>query len=249
MKFGDFELQDEPLSQQIAHKIQQMVTRHELRPGDRLPSERQLAEQLQVSRNVIREAIALLKDRGVVSVHTGSGIYISDVSHESVTRSVGVFVQRKQVSVAQLFEIRWILEVENARLAAVKATPEDIHALEQFLAEMEQNIDQLERFTAADMAFHRRLAQASQNPLLPVLFDTMIDLLHKQAMLATAVPGGADSALTHHRNILHAVRAKSSILARGAMSKHLASGWEFLLRAVENPEKELGEMSYLRPDF
>src|SRR4051794_11626863 len=107
MPFEDFQLQNQSLSRQIADKIQAMVTSRELLPGDKLPSERQLAEQLQVSRNVVREATALLEERGVVSIHVGSGIYISEISAAALTRSIRLFVQRKGMTVAQLFEIRW----------------------------------------------------------------------------------------------------------------------------------------------
>lgn len=244
MPFEDFQLQNQSLSRQIADKIQQMVTNNELLPGHKLPSERQLAEQLQVSRNVIREATALLEERGVVSIHIGSGIYISELSSDAITRSVSLYIQRKGISVAQLFEIRWILEVENARLAASNATPEELEAMEKTIVEMETHPDDLKKFTLADIRFHHLLAYATHNPLLPMLLESIIDLLHAQALLATAMPGAEDNAIKHHRNIFRAVRNKSSTLARSAMTKHLASAWEYILKAVKDPQEQIGEMRF-----
>jgi GntR family transcriptional repressor for pyruvate dehydrogenase complex len=249
MPFEDIQLQNQSLSRQIAEKIQQMVTNGELRTGDRLPSERQLAEQLQVSRNVIREATALLEERGVVSIQIGSGIYVSENSSEALNRSVSLFVQRKGITVAQLFEIRWILEVENARLAAFNVTSNELQALEKTIVEMETYADDLQKFTAADIRFHQLLAYATHNPLLPVLLDTISDLLHKQALLATALPGAGANALKHHRNIFRGVRSKSATLARSAMTKHLASAWEYILKVVKNPEEEIGDMRFMGSDL
>lgn len=246
MTFKDFQPQNQSLSRQIADKIQQMVTNGELSSGDRLPSERQLAEQLQVSRNVVREAMVLLEERGVVSVQVGSGVYITATSTDAVNRSMSLYIQRTQISIAQLFEIRWILEVENARLAAINAKPEEITLLEETIVEMETQIDDLEKFTTADVRFHQLLAYATQNPLLPVLLDTISDLLHEQARIASASMEARKNALNHHRNIFRAVRSKSSILAHGAMTQHLSSGWEYILKAMKNPEEEIGQMRFMK---
>jgi GntR family transcriptional regulator, transcriptional repressor for pyruvate dehydrogenase complex len=249
MPFEDFQLQNQSLSRQIADKIQAMVTSRELLPGHKLPSERQLAEQLQVSRNVIREATALLEERGVVSIHIGSGIYISEISADALSRSVSLFVKRKGISIAQLFEIRWILEVENARLAAFNATPEEVAAMEKTIIEMENHPDNLEIFTIADINFHELLAYATHNPLLPVLLETISEPLHKQALIATALPGANENAIKHHRNIFRAIRSKSGTLARSAMTKHLASAWDYLLEAVKDPQEVIGEMRFADSDL
>jgi len=249
MPFEDFQLQNQSLSRQIADKIQQMVTNLELLPGHKLPSERQLAEQLQVSRNVIREATALLEERGVVSIHVGSGTYVTEASSDALTRSVSLYVQRKRISVAQLFEIRWILEVENARLAASNATPEELEAMEKTIIEMETHPEDLKKFTSADIRFHHLLAYATHNPLLPLLLESIVDLLQAQALIATALPGAEANAIKHHRNIFRAIRSKSSTLARSAMTKHLNSAWEFLLKAVKDPQEEIGEMRFADSEF
>lgn len=243
--FEGFQPKNQPLSRQIADKIQQMVMDGELMPGDRLPSERQLAEQLNVSRNMIREAAALLEERGIVSVQTGSGIYITEASIDTVARTFSLYAQRKQVTVAQMFEVRWMLELENARLAATNALPKQIEQLAATLKEMEETKSNLEKFTKTDIRFHQQLAYASQNPLFPVLLDTITDLLHEQALLATAVDGALENALQHHRNILAAVQNKDAQTAREAMKTHLEDGWGFLLMAVKDPQETIGIMRFV----
>jgi GntR family transcriptional repressor for pyruvate dehydrogenase complex len=116
--------------------------------------------------------------------------------------------------------------------------------LEKTIVEMESYPDDLNRFTAADIRFHQLLAYASHNPLLPVLLDTISDLLRKQALIATALPGAGANAIKHHRNIFRAVRSKSGTLARSAMTKHLTSAWEYILKAVKDPQEEIGDMRF-----
>jgi len=244
----DFRPKNQPISRQIADRIQQMVMDGELLPGDRLPSERQLADQLQVSRNMIREAAALLEERGIVSIQTGSGIYVADANPNAVTRTLSVYAQRKNVTIAQIFEVRWALEIDNARLAASNALPEQIDTLRGSIADMESNKDNLAKFTETDIRFHLMLAEASQNPFFPALLDTITDLLQEQARLATALEGAPDNAIKHHRNIFAAIEQRDQEAAREAMSNHLASAWDFILRAVKDPDQPLGEMGLLYDD-
>jgi GntR family transcriptional repressor for pyruvate dehydrogenase complex len=241
----DFRPKNQSLSRQIADRIQQMVMDGELSPGDRLPSERNLADQLQVSRNMIREAAVLLEERGIVTIQTGSGVYIAEVNPNAVTRTLSVYAQRKKVTVAQIFEVRWALEIDNARLAASNALPEQIESLRRTIIDMESTKDDLKTFTKIDIRFHSLLAEASQNPIFPVLLGTITDLLLEQAMLATALNDGPDFALTHHRNIFSAIEQRDQDAARHAMTKHLEGGWERLLRVVKNPDEAIGEMRLL----
>lgn len=241
----NFHPKNQPISRQIADKIQQMVMDGELMPGDRLPSERQLAEKLNVSRTMIREAAALLEERGIVSVQTGSGSYITEATIETVARTFSLYAQRKHVTVAQMFEVRWMLEVENARMAATNILPKQIEQLALALKEMEETKTSLIKFTKADIRFHQMLAYASQNPLFPVLLDTITDMLHEQALLATAVEGSLENALKHHRNIFQAIQNKDAQAARDAMKIHLEDGWEYLLMAVKDPQETIGVMRFV----
>lgn len=244
-----FQPKNQPISRQIADKIQQMVMDGELRPGDRLPSERQLSLDLNVSRNMIREALALLEERGIVAVQVGSGTYVLEANVESVTRTFSLYAQRTQVTIAQMFEVRWALEVENARLAATNISPKQISQLEMTITQMQESMNDLPTFTNADIRFHRLLAYASQNPLFPVFLDTIQEMLQKQAIIATALPNAPQNAIRHHQNIFAAIQAKDATAARSAMSAHLESAWEYILKAVKNPEETIGVMRFVDTDI
>ena len=241
----NFQPRNQPISRQIADKIQQVVMDGNLLPGDRLPSERQLADDLNVSRNMIREAVALLEERGIVSIQVGSGIYVTEARTDTVTRTLSIYAQRKQVTVAQMFEVRWALEVENARFAATNALPRHLQQLSDALRGMEEHKKNIDEFARIDITFHQILARASQNPLFPVLLDTITDMLYDQAVLATNMPGAAEVALNHHCNIFQAIQNKDADGARAAMCAHLESGWEYLLRAVKNPQETIGVMRFV----
>lgn len=224
-----------------------MITSGDLEPGERLPSERELADRLQVSRNVIREASKVLEARGLVSIQTGSGVYVADVEPHTFTRSLGLYVQRAQTSVAHIFEVRWILEVETARLAALHASPQHIRDLEGSIAAMNDAVADLDAFAAADIGFHQLLAHASQNPLLAILLDSMTDLLREQSRRASALPDAQQNALDHHRRIFRAVRSRSGVLASQAMRNHLTDGWKYIKLASIEDEGDIGELSSLVP--
>jgi GntR family transcriptional regulator, transcriptional repressor for pyruvate dehydrogenase complex len=224
-----------------------MVISGDLNPGDRLASERELADQLKVSRNVIREASKILEARGLVTIQTGSGVYVADVEPHIFTRSLGLYIQRAQTSVAHLFEVRWILEVETAGLAALNATAEHIRDLEITLDETVKAVKDLNTFAAKDIHFHQLLARASQNPLLPILLDSLADPLRDQSSRASALPGAQQNALEHHRKILRGVKSRSSILASQAMRNHLADGWKYIKLATVDDDEDIGDVSLVPP--
>ncbi|MCZ7583640.1 MAG: GntR family transcriptional regulator [Deltaproteobacteria bacterium] len=140
-ELGTIRLQREQLSKQVAQQIQDNITEGKLKSGDRLPSERELAEQLQVSRTVVREAVKLLEDRGLISVNVGSGSYVVEMPPKAVSRSISLYVQQRQLSYAHLAAVRRMIEVEIAEMAARNATPEDIKGLEQAVHDAEEHLE------------------------------------------------------------------------------------------------------------
>lgn len=231
------------LSEQVADQIQEMILKRQYEVDERLPSERDLATSLGVSRNVVREAIKLLQERGLVTVQSGSGVYICAQEAEMVSRSVGLYVRRQEISTSHIFEVRWILEVENVRLAAHKITPEDIEILEACLDRSEKSLSDPALFTKIDVEYHRLLAVATGNPVLPLLLDTITDALDAQIQKTSVLPGAQANALRHHRAIFEAVKAKNPAQAQDAMINHLKDSWDWLLKL--NPDYEIGDFTPL----
>src|SRR5215207_9902345 len=119
--------------EQIVRQIQEAIRDNALTEGDRLPTERELAETFGVSRSVVREAIKVLSAQGLVESRQGSGLFVRNRPIESVSRAIVLSVSPDLMSVERLFEFRKLLEVDAARLAATRATPEQIAALERML--------------------------------------------------------------------------------------------------------------------
>jgi GntR family transcriptional repressor for pyruvate dehydrogenase complex len=222
----------ESLSVQAAGQIQQFIIRGELRPGDRLPPERELSEQLGVSRTVVREATKLLQERGLVKVLTGSGSFVSKVESSAISQSISLFMWGHGHAFHDLLEIRKMFEVEIAGLAAERATPEEVRELEAALAQMSAGADAgtagLEKFVLADLLFHHILAKASKNSLLPLLLAPINDLLLEFSRQASSLPGAPASAIHFHDTLLQGIRARDSQHCRGVMREHLNEAENFL---------------------
>jgi GntR family transcriptional repressor for pyruvate dehydrogenase complex len=221
----DFPIRRDSLHEQVADRIQGLVIDESLRPGDRLPGERDLAERVGVSRTVVREAIHLLRVRGLVEVRPGSGTYIRELSLNDAAAPIGLLLKLRQVSdrYADLHEIRGTLEVDIASLAAERATDEDIAALEAAIEGMAAHPKDADQFTRYDLAFHEALAAATQNDLYSVLLTPITDLLLEFRLAAYGhdAQGSIEGALTYHGQILNRIKARDPKGARQAMRDHL----------------------------
>lgn len=228
----------ERLYDQVVRQIQESIINGGLKPGDKLPAERQLAEQLGISRIVIREAMKTLEERGLVKVMSGSGTYVSQADPQMISQSIGLLVHQSTSSFDHLNEVRRMLEIEIAGLAAERATAEDIEALDDALHEMEiviadlsEHPERFEDYVEVDLAFHNTLAKATQNPLLLVLLEPISDLLLELRRVASSAPGALEDAVTGHRRILDQVRARNVSGSREAMRAHLEKARERASRA------------------
>ena len=232
--FQGVEITRERLYEQVAGRIQDFIVQGGLMPGDRLPPERELARQLGVSRTVIREAIKALQERGLVRVLTGSGTYVSRVAPDVVAQSISLFMRAHPCPFSDLLEIRRLLEVEIAGLAAERGGEEDLRVLESALQEMEEasphvreSAEGLERFVQADMLFHQALARATKNSLLPILLMPITDLLLEFRRRASMPAGAPESAIRFHRAILDRMRQHDGAGCQEIMREHMreAEAW------------------------
>jgi GntR family transcriptional regulator, transcriptional repressor for pyruvate dehydrogenase complex len=226
------------LYEQVTSQLRALIAGGGLKPGDRLPAERVLAEQLGVSRIVIREAMKVLEEQGLVKVQVGSGTYVALMEADVVTDAIGRYIQQYASSFEHLSEMRRILEVEVAGLAAERATAEDVARMEQIVESManavkglQTGLSDLETFVRVDLAFHTALGEATQNPLLPVLLEPFTDLLAAYRRRASALPGGPSDALRFHRAILEQVKARNAPACRTLMLEHLQEAAELVARA------------------
>jgi len=165
--------------EQIVDQIGQLVAHGQLKPGDRLPSERELVEQFQVSRASIREAISALEMMGLIEVRSGEGTYIRQVNIESVVAPLAWMLFIEKDTDLELYEARKILEVQAAGLAAERAQEDEISEMYEALEIMRRDLELQHLGEDADHHFHYAIARATHNKILFRLMNTLSDTMRK----------------------------------------------------------------------
>jgi GntR family transcriptional repressor for pyruvate dehydrogenase complex len=206
------------LSDKVTEAILETIASNQLKPGDLLPTERQLGEQFGVSRTVIREAVRALRAKGMLEVKG------------TVRESMRHFVKGSELDYTKVDEVRRVLEVAAAGLAAERATPEDIARINETIEQMDNSCEDVEKTVQFDIAFHRALATSTHNELFLVLHDSMGEMLLEVRRRNLA--RGAERrrlVVEMHRRIRDAVAAHDPDAARAAMVDHLGAvqeSWE-----------------------
>lgn len=208
--------------EQIAAQIERQILRGDLHAGDRLPTERELAEQFRASRTAVREAMKTLAQKGLVDMRPGRGTIVIDGTasalRDSLSRSMLVNHPRSNI---ELVEVREILEPEIAAMAAIRASDEDIANLRAAVEAMDEHVNEADAFIAADNRFHQILANATDNKLILALIHPIVELLSEQRKQIFNVHGGPQRGQEHHKTLLDAVSRHDPDAARDAMRAHL----------------------------
>lgn len=212
--------------EQIVDQIKNLITKGDLHPGDKLLSERELAEHLNVSRASVREALRSLEIMGLLDIRPGEGTYIRQANLNTIIEPLALLFLLEQDKTRELMEVRKGLEVEAVGLAAERAEPEDIHAMERALAEMERDILMNNSGERADLKFHFALAEASHNAILVRLMNTVHDSMSKtlqttRQLWIVNTAGTPERLLEEHMAIYLAVKTNNKKIARQLMYDHL----------------------------
>lgn len=219
------------LYQQVASTVMSSILSGKYRPGERLPSERDLAAAFKVSRPTIREAMIALEIRGLAETRHGSGIYVTD--HPPTQVGAGDL----DIGPFELTEARRLFEGEAAALAATTITDERLDELERIVGEMVDENARNQQEWSADRRFHVAIARATRNTAIAAVIENLLDMRHKSPlcvyMLERAWRGGVQPRVSEHRRILAALRKHDSKAARSAMRDHLARVIEDLFAATE----------------
>lgn len=208
----------------LVEQLAGQVHSGELAPGVQLPGEAAIGARWGVSRPVVREALALLRERGYLYTVNGSGTFVRhpDASHVAAALERHMtLTERDVLTVSHLYEARQAIEVTGARLAATRAVAADRAELERYLDDMRRNRDDRALYAAADVGFHVTLARASKNPLLPTLLTPLVRIIVEGVMESHRTPRGVSLGINGHSLILDGVTAGDEELAAQAMRKHL----------------------------
>lgn len=214
----------------VCDQIRGQLARGELRPGDRLPSERDLAEQFDISRSAVREALRSLQSAGLVEVRTGihGGFYIHSGNAESLTQTVQDMVSLGQVSIADVTEARVELMVVAIRLACARATEEELDAIDADIRHHTERFQhgQGSRNTKSVIEFYRLIARATHNAVIVMMVDALSEII--RTLLARVDPQPRKDMMQVRRKVLELMRARDAEGAAKAMATHLQRVSDYL---------------------
>jgi len=227
----------EEVSEILYEKIRAGV----LKPGDRLDSVEQLAEQLQVSRSAIREALSALKAMGLIEIKQGSGTFVKSIQPSQLDFPLSTAILTNKQDVAHLLEVRKIIEMGAAASAAIHRTDEDIQAMIQILDEMKRVQGDGELGEKVDFQFHAAISKASHNPLLATILDQVSGLMietmkETRRIWLYSKKTTSEQLYDEHMQIFLAIKQQNEELAKHAMTSHLSNVEKVLMQYFETTE-------------
>ncbi|MEI2457714.1 L-lactate utilization/bacilysin biosynthesis transcriptional regulator LutR [Bacillus subtilis] len=222
------QIKTKKIYEEVADALLDMIKNGELKPGDKLDSVQALAESFQVSRSAVREALSALKAMGLVEMKQGEGTYLKEFELNQISQPLSAALLMKKEDVKQLLEVRKLLEIGVASLAAEKRTEADLERIQDALKEMGSIEADGELGEKADFAFHLALADASQNELLKHLMNHVSSLLletmrETRKIWLFSKKTSVQRLYEEHERIYNAVAAGNGAQAEAAMLAHLSN--------------------------
>jgi len=209
------------LTMQVVEHVRSLIAKGEVKPGDRLPPERELARKLKISRSSLRAGIGFLSAMGVLKSRHGAGTFVSSGPPALDSSSLSVLGALHGFLPWQMFEARLVLESSVAALAAERATDEHVAELAEEVAEMYASLSDPQEYLIHDVRFHRTIARAAGNPILGALMETITANLYEYRSKTVQNAQDLKESAEMHREIYRAIRSHNPALARQTMEKHL----------------------------
>ena len=229
---SDFEaIRRNKVYEEVAKQIERLILK-KLQPGDKLPSERELAESLGVSRSSIRDAIRSLELIGMVEPRQGAGTVVREISASSVVTPIATVLTHQRQAVSELLDFRKMLEPPLASRAATHASPEEVEEMEQILARQEEKLGRGELAIEEDSEFHYSVAMASENSVVLKVLDVLMDLLRDTRERSLQVEGRPQKSLAGHRRVLAAIKRRDPAGAEIAMRRHIQDVEQIVLNKL-----------------
>jgi GntR family transcriptional regulator, transcriptional repressor for pyruvate dehydrogenase complex len=218
-EFGVFER--DMLPERIANRIVSLISERQLRPGDKLPSERDLASMMQVSRPSLREALRALAMLNIVEIRQGSGTYVSSLKPELLVEHLDFVFALDDSTFAELLEARSVLEPSIAALAAVNASDEELQALDECMQKIKSAVEDPASFLEADLELHQKITQAARNQILARFMTSLTRLGLASRTRTVALPGVREQTVEDHQEIVDALQRRDAPASSRAMQKHM----------------------------
>ncbi|WP_339060842.1 FadR/GntR family transcriptional regulator [Tepidibacillus marianensis] len=219
------QIKPQKIYERVAEQLKEMILDGTLKPGERLLSVRELAEELQVGRSAVREALSALSAMGLVEIRQGEGTFVKKFSD---TDLLSLDVSDLLIDIEQiksLMEVRKIIEVSAVELAAQRRTNEDLYHLETALNKMNEDLKALNENEEADWMFHYAVAKATKNNMLLYIIESISDSIRKNLKtnrkVLFSLPETPEQLLEEHRLIYQAIEERSPERAKALMLAHL----------------------------
>lgn len=223
------------ITTEIISRIKTLLARGTLKPGGKLPPEREFARMLQVSRPALRQALKALATLGVIESRVGDGTYISTSTTGLLTAPMDFMILMQAATLPELFEVRKTLEVEMAGLAASRASDGDIELMHSIFESQANHVRDPEKFLIDDLNFHNAIARSAGNVLFTAILDSLARLMVETRRKLLLTGDDLSNSVEDHRAILKAIAGHSTENARSAMLQHLMRvyhHWEQAQRAA-----------------
>lgn len=221
------------ISQRIVAQVEQLLSDEKLKPGDRLPAEREMAQLLGASRPSLREAVRVLQAQGRLVVKHGQGVFVAEPRSEQALRSA---LASAEISMNELFAMREVLEVPAAGWAAEHVLADDLTELAGILDDLDAAFDDdpedFGRLARLDAGFHLKIADIARNRFLHQTSHVLHDILTSGMKTTLLIPGRREKSQVQHHRILDALTARDPAAARRAAKVHIRSAHQAALRRI-----------------
>jgi DNA-binding FadR family transcriptional regulator len=213
------------ISELIAQQIKNAILTGVTKPGERLPSERELVERFEASRNSVREALKILEVSGLLLIKRGSGVFVADGNSRSVSDSLSSMLKMQNVSINELTQARIVLEPGTARLACENMLEDDLLKLEENIRQASEIVRSGREAVELNVMFHVLIAQATHNAVISLTMNTLFDVVEEASVeIVSSTPQafpGSGKAVKHHMKILKAFLQKDPQRAYDLMLEHI----------------------------
>lgn len=221
--FGRIKL--ERLSEKVAFQLKKAIAAGVFKVGDRLPSERDLAQQMGVSRPSVREAIQQLEHQGIIETVHGGGSLVRNIAEQEIQRPMEIFLGHDKTKVVELTEVRALMETWAARRAAENRTNEELQRMKGFLEEMERDLEKGRIRPEVDFQFHTEIAAAAHNTIFLHVISSIYQLIgysiriHREEVFVSRE--AQQEIFNHHLRVFKAIQNQDPSVAETAMNEHL----------------------------
>lgn len=211
------------LSEQVASDLKELIKKKELKPGDKLPNELVLTDQLNVSRSTVREAIKILRSENVLEVRRGLGTFVSKTPGVKED-PFGIAFMEEADLLRNFYEMRLVVEPQLAHIAAERATDDELDQIRKAYEAVKAAIEGGDNHTEMDIHFHDLIAAATHNPIMQRMLPVINEGIAKGYEKTKDIQASGPEVLMQHRKIMHALMDRNATEAEAAMRAHIQYG-------------------------